>query len=177
MKTRELILTGLFGSFIAFGAIITVPLPLTPVPVTLQVFFICLVSALLGARIALYSVSIYLVLGFIGLPVFAGGKSGIGILFGPTGGYLYGFLFAGFIMGLLIERKKNAGYVFSFLSMLIGIAIIYMFGSVHLMLVAKLDVFSALISGVIPFILPDIIKAIIATYLSIYLKSFDIIKI
>jgi biotin transport system substrate-specific component len=96
-----MIYAAMFGAATAMGAYIMIPLP--PVPITLQTLFVVLAGALLGGRLGALSQVVYLLLGIIGLPVFHGGKGGLGILLGPTGGYLVGFIAAAYVVGKLIE--------------------------------------------------------------------------
>ena len=86
LSLRGMIYASLFGAVTAAGAFLIIPFPL--VPITLQTLFLNLAAALLGGRLGALSQVVYILLGIIGLPVFAGGKGGIGVLFGPTGGYL-----------------------------------------------------------------------------------------
>ena len=87
---RSMVYASLFGALTAIGAFIVVPLQ--PVPFTLQTFFTALSGVILGGRTAALSQVVYLILGCMGLPVFAGGKAGLGIVLGPTGGYILGFI-------------------------------------------------------------------------------------
>ncbi|MBN1474770.1 MAG: biotin transporter BioY, partial [Syntrophaceae bacterium] len=86
---RGIVYAALFGALTAAGAFIIIPLP--PVPITAQTFFLNVAAVLLGGPLAAASQFIYIMLGVVGMPVFAGGKAGLGVLFGPTGGYLIGF--------------------------------------------------------------------------------------
>ena len=99
MKTRDLAMVGLFAALTAIGAWISIPIP--PVPFTFQVLFVLLAGAVLGSARGGLSQIVYVLLGVIGLPVFAGGASGPGVLFGPTGGYIFGFIVAAFVVGAL----------------------------------------------------------------------------
>jgi len=85
-----MIYASLFGALTAMGALISIPLQ--PVPVTLQTLFLYLAGSLLGGGLGALSQTVYIMLGVIGLPVFSGGKAGLGVLMGPTGGYLVGFV-------------------------------------------------------------------------------------
>src|SRR5699024_5062047 len=95
----------LFAALIAVASQIVIPLGL--VPFSLQTLMIGLTASLLGRRVGTWSIIIYLLLGLIGLPVFAGGASGFGVLFGPTGGYLIGFIFASLLIGTLQSRSST----------------------------------------------------------------------
>jgi len=170
---QGMVYASMFGALTAIGAYIIIPLP--PVPITLQTLFLNLAGALLGGYLGALSQVVYILLGVIGLPVFAGGKAGLGVLFGPTGGYLFGFVLAAFVVGKLIAVRKNPGLVWVVASMLAGMVIIYVLGILQLTLVAKLSIEKAVIVGALPFIPGDIVKIVLASL--IYLKTRDRIHI
>lgn len=149
------------GSLIvALTAQITVRLPFSPVPITGQTFGVLLVGALLGSRRGAMSLLAYLFEGMIGLPVFAGGASGFAYLLGPTGGYLFGFIAAAFLIGWLAERRWDRHVSTAVLSMLIGNIAIYTVGLAWLSIYAP---HQAIVSwGVLPFLIGDIVKAVLA---------------
>ena len=163
-KTNDFVyvlLTSIIGSFLlAFSS--KVQIPLTPVPVTLQTLVLLVMSMFLGWRGALGATSLYLLQGAIGLPVFAHG-GGFIILFGPTGGYLFGFLIASLVVGYLAERGWDKSVVLTFTSMTIGTLIIYLFGVIWLSYLKDLN--TALMFGLLPFITPDILKICLGTCL------------
>lgn len=161
MATRQiplktLVYASMFGALTAIGAFISVPL--YPVPITLQTVFTALSAFLLGGVGGAFSQVIYVLLGIIGLPVFSGGKSGLGVLFGPTGGYLIGFVLAAYAMGRIVQANKNGGALWLLLSFFIGEAIIYGCGGLQLSRVAHLSVAKTLTVGVIPFLMGDALK-------------------
>ena len=159
-----LVYAALFGAATAAGAYIMVPVP--PVPITLQTLFLYVAGTLLGGRLALLSQVVYLLLGIIGLPVFAGGKAGLGVLFGPTGGYLIGFLPAAYIVGKWNEMLKTPSFFMVLLSMIVGTIPVYLLGVLQLSFVAKLDLLKAISVGVLPFLIGDGIKIVAATLLA-----------
>jgi len=165
LDVRSMILTSLFAALTAVGAFMVIPLPFSLVPVTLQVFFVLLAGALLGSKLGAISQMVYVFLGCLGLPVFAGGMSGAGVLIGPTGGYIFGFILAAYAVGKLIEGKLKLHYLLVFLSLIIGVLIIYLIGVLQLMAVAKLSFSKAFFVGVLPFIGVDLIKAALASFL------------
>jgi biotin transport system substrate-specific component len=99
-----MVYASMFGSLTAIGAYIMIPLP--PVPITFQTLFLNLAGALLGGYLGALSQVVYILLGVIGLPVFAGGKAGLGVLLGPTGGYLFGFVLAALVVGKGYRRRR-----------------------------------------------------------------------
>ena len=161
MKLKSMTRISIMAALTAVGAFIIIPLPVSPVPVTLQLLFTFLAGGLLGAKGGFYSQVIYVLLGSAGLPVFAGGTGGIGALFGPTAGYIYGFLIAGYSAGLGKRNIKT-----KFLYNLAGLSVVYILGTIGLMLYTGLALPKALMSGVVPFIPGDILKVILAAYLT-----------
>ena len=156
-----MIYASMFGAATAVGAYLVIPL--APVPITLQTFFLNLASALLGGSLGALSQVIYLLLGILGLPVFAGGKAGLGVLLGPTGGYLIGFILSAFLVGKMIALRSNPGALWMGLAMIVGLLVIDFCGALQLSLVAKLSFKKALILGVLPFLPGDFLKIIAAT--------------
>lgn len=162
---RGMILAAMFGAATAAGAYVMIPFPL--VPVTLQTFFLYTAALLLGARLGALSQAVYLLLGIIGLPVFAGGKAGIGVLFGPTGGYLFGFVAAALVTGwIAAPRPGPAGLARMLAAMAAGTACLYALGVTQLALVAHLAPSRALAVGVLPFVPGDALKIAVAALIS-----------
>ncbi len=158
----ELILAAMFAAVIAILSQFTIPLG--AIPLTLQTFAVGLTVTLLGKKVGTLAVGIYLLLGLIGLPVFAGGSAGFAVLFGPTGGFLVGFVFNALVTGWLLERKLLQ-FAWAMIANIIGAAITLLFGTVWLKLSGNLAWQNALLAGCLPFIIPGIIKACAAGYL------------
>jgi biotin transport system substrate-specific component len=169
MSVKGMVYAVLFGSLTAVGAFIVIPLP--PVPVTAQTFFLNICAVLLGGSLGALSQFIYLMLGIVGFPVFAGGKAGIGVIFGPTGGYLLGFILAAFVTGKIAEVKKGAGIFWYIMAMLWGMLIIYFIGSLWLAATARITLNKALVIGALPFIPGDIIKILLAAIIAVRVKN------
>lgn len=159
---RSMVLASLFAALTAVGALIA--LPIGPVPIVLQNFFIMLMGLLLGPRWGLAGVAAYLLAGALGLPVFAGGTSGLARFAGPTGGYLVGYLPCVALIGWMSMRGKGHRVVDA-LAMVCGTAALYGCGVSWLKLVTGMAWSKALGLGVIPFIPGDIAKIIAATLL------------
>ncbi len=154
---RQKALFILAGSLLmALFARISVPLPFSPVPITGQTFAVLLVGALLGGRDGAVSVLAYLVEGMSGLPIFANGVGGPAVLFGPTGGYLYGFIVAAFIVGQLCERGWDRRLGTTAAAMVIGDLAIYLCGLPWLARFVGVD--NVLALGLLPFIPGDLLK-------------------
>jgi biotin transport system substrate-specific component len=168
MNIRQMTLVSLFAALTAVGAFISIPL--YPVPITLQNLFTLLAGMTLGSVFGGSSQIIYVLLGLIGLPVFAGFKAGIGVLFGPTGGFLLGFIISSYIIGKIIELKKEKDIFYYFLAGGIGIIIIYISGITQLSLVTGIGIKKALMVGVFPFLPGDILKIIVASFIAGKLK-------
>jgi len=160
MKTRDLSLIALFASLTAVGAFFSIPF--VPVPISLQSLISLLAGVLLGARKGALSQVIYVLLGCAGLPVFAGGAAGIGYLFGPTGGYLLGFIFAAYGAGVLAGERPYEKLYRTGIAMVVGTAIIYSCGLLSLIAITHLDLTAALYCGFLPFIPGDVIKIVAA---------------
>lgn len=160
-QVRKMVLASLLASLTAASSLIAIPIG--PVPITLQSLFVLATGGILGARWGAVSMSLYLLLGVAGLPVFAGGTSGVGRLLGPSGGYLFGFVLSAALVGLLTERLKARIYLF--LATLAGLCLIYLLGSVWLSLVGRMPMEKALILGVLPFLPGDLVKAFAAALL------------
>jgi biotin transport system substrate-specific component len=148
---------------------ISIPLPFTPVPFTLQPMIVLLGGAALGSRLGMSSQILYLLAGIAGLPVFAASPAlpqGIGRLLGPTGGYLFSYPLAAFVTGWLAERAFDRRYLTSVLAMSCGLAIIFACGVAWLAWFGQpspLGLNAAIRVGLMPFLPADVIKIIIAS--------------
>ncbi|MGB9928556.1 MAG: biotin transporter BioY [Methanosarcina sp.] len=168
-ELRMMVFASLFAALTAAGAYIQIPIPFSPVPFTLQVIFVLLAGSMLKSKWGSLSMIVYTLLGVAGLPVFSGGSSGIGVILGPTGGYIIGFILAAFIIGKLSERnEKNtkSRFFINALNMSAGILAIYACGVFQLMLVAELSLKTALTLGALPFLPGETIKTGVAAYIA-----------
>ena len=161
--TRRILAVAGFAAATAVAAKLSVPLPGTPVPFTLQPLVVLLAGALLGARFGAASQAMYLLAGAAGLPVFVAG-GGLAYLFGPTGGYLLAYPAAAFIVGAL----SGAGRLRTLGSLLAGLAAIYAGGLAWLAAVGAFDAAVAL--GLRPFLLADLVK-VLQAYLIVRLAG------
>ncbi len=160
-KGKELALTGLMAALFCVVGPLSVPLPFSPVPISLTNLAIYFSLYILGMKRGCFSYLIYLLIGFTGVPVFSAFTGGPGILLGPTGGYLVGFILMAMMGGFCIDRWPER-HVCCFLSMAAGTCVCYLFGTVWLAVQAKLTFAQALASGVLPFIAGDILKIFLA---------------
>jgi len=148
------------------GAKIRIPLPFTPIPMTLQVFFVLLSGSILGSNLGALSQGIYLFLGLIGLPVWSGTESGWQYFFGSTGGYLVGFIAAAYIVGKLTVEKESKfkNIFFSFTGYGAGVILIYALGCLWLAIWANVfnglswNIGTVLEKGALPFMAADTLK-------------------
>ncbi len=148
---------------VALSAQAAVRFPFSPVPVTGQTFAVLLAGFLLGSRRGALAIFTYLAQGAAGFPVFAGGASGLAYLFGPTGGYLVGFVPAAFVVGFLAEMTWDRKIALTALAMLIGNIVIYLFGLPWLGFFVGFN--RVLHLGLYPFIAGDVLKIMLAMML------------
>ena len=161
MKLQKMTRISIMAALTAIGAFIIIPLPGSPVPVTLQLLFTFLAGGLLGSKNGVMSQFIYILLGAAGLPVFAGGTGGIGALVGPTAGYIYGFVIAAYISGM---GKKSFTNQLIYNS--IALITVYKLGMAGLMINTGLNLTKAFSTGVLLFIPGDLLKVALAAYLT-----------
>ena len=153
----------IFAVIMGFSALVRIPVPGTPVPVTLQTFALFTGCAILGKRYSMQMIFWYLILGFIGAPFFSGG-SGFSYIFGATGGYLIGFVFAALFIGHLGSRNSTLSK--SILAYVLAFASIYVFGTLQLKLVTGADWNTVFKMGLYPFVLFDAVKALSAWFIA-----------
>ena len=158
----------LLAALTAVGAFIAIPVG--PVPIVLQNLFVYLSGLLLGSRWGLAAVGVYLLAGLCGLPVFSGGRGGIGHLVGPTGGYLLGFLPAVYIIGRVTEKAGNKDLA-GVLAMLAATAVIYCLGVSWLKILSGMTFAKAMAVGMVPFLIGDAVKIAAAAALAKTLRK------
>lgn len=171
-SARDLAFMSLMSVIIAVCAWITVP---AAVPFTLQIFGIFLTLCLLGGKKGLLSITVYIMLGLIGLPVFSGFKGGAGVLFGPTGGYIIGFLLIGLAF-IIITKLFGEKIIPMITALVIGDILCFAFGTIWFMIVYSqkneaVGLMTALGWCIFPFVIPDCIKLICAVLIGRKIKS------
>ena len=173
-RSRGIALAATFAALISVASPISIPLgPITQVPITLQVFVVYLAGALLGARYGTLSMVIYLVLGAVGLPVFAGLSSGTAVLLGPTGGYLFAFPIATLLGGYVASRRpatRGGDTIRVSLSALLSLLVIYVIGVLWLSYYLGLSLLNGVLLGAVPFIPVDLLKAVVAVPIAVRLR-------
>jgi biotin transport system substrate-specific component len=159
----------LFGASTAAGTFVSIPAPVSPVPIVLQNLFALLSGLVLGPFLGGAAVALYLLAGAIGAPVFAGAVGGIAHFAGPTGGFLFGYLLAAIVGGLIAGRPKaaKAAPVWRIIcAAIFGLLTVYVPGVIWLKISRNLNWSQALAGGFIPFIIGDALKAVAAVIIA-----------
>lgn len=168
-SARDMAYIAMSTALISVCAWISVP---SAVPFTMQTFAVFLTAGVLGSRRALAAVSLYVLLGAIGLPVFAGMQGGLGVLVGATGGYISGFLPAAFIAGLRHSGKRDS--MVDIILMILGLLLCYTFGTLWYALgyLGGMEgIGAALTACVLPYVIPDLLKIILAATVARRLRA------
>jgi biotin transport system substrate-specific component len=158
----RLLAVGVFIILTTLSAFVRIPLPFTPVPLTLQTFFVLLSGALLGRKLGVITQAAYMFLGFTGQSVFTGAGSGSLYLLGPTGGYIAGFVLASFFAGSFLSQEKQS-LLAVFIKLLTADFIILFSGIFWLKISLSCPWNKAFLLGFLPFVLGDILKVTLAT--------------
>ena len=161
IKTKQMVLIALMTAVTCILGPLSIPLPFSPVPISLTNFAIFLAIFVLGMKNGTISFIIYLLLGAVGVPVFSSFRGGLQVLAGPTGGYLIGFIFLALIMGFALDHFDRK-LVPTIIGMIIGMVVCYAFGTVWLAKLLSLSFKEGLMMGVIPYLPGDAAKIIIA---------------
>lgn len=170
MKTKEMILVGIFAALTAIGAFIKIPVPY--VPFTLQFIFCAFSGILLGSKLGALSQLVYVAIGLTGIPVFTGG-GGLSYIFKPSFGYLIGFIAAAFVIGKITEKVKDLNFIKLLLANFAGVLVIYLIGVPYLYIIFNfymgkgLSIYAAVVSGAFNFIIVDIIKSVIVASIAV----------
>ncbi len=170
---RRLVYPALMAALTGLGAYVIIPLPFSPVPVTFQNLFVLLSGMMLGVRNGTVSQLLYLFLGIAGLPVFAGGTAGPGVLASPTGGFLLAFPVAAFLIGYLSGGRLYK----SVLAGGAGLAVIYISGALNMIIFWEFAPGQAILAGVLPFLPGDIFKLAVAAALISSLPQYMLDKL
>lgn len=164
-KTSYLLLSALFAALTAVCSFISIPLPFSPVPVNLATLSVFLAGGLLGRRYGTISQIVYVMLGTIGAPVFHNFTGGLGILVGPTGGYILGYICAAFLTGLVLHHKKADSFPVLALAMVCGLFSCYLLGTAWFMISSGTGLAASLVACVVPFLPGDALKIVAACIL------------
>lgn len=163
LTPRDIALVAMFAAVTSVLAYVRIPVPFGPVPITGQTFGLMLAGLLLGPRLAAISQAVYILMGLAGLPVFAGGMAGIGVLVGPTGGYLWAHVPGAYIVGLIAGERHDLSVARALTASAVGgILAIYVLGVWQLQAVTNMGWSAALTAGAVPFLLGDALKTVVA---------------
>jgi biotin transport system substrate-specific component len=161
-RIRDLGLVLAGTALLVLGSRLSIPLPGNPVPITLQTLAVLLVGGALGLRRGAMSAGLFVLLGVVGVPVFAESKHGVDVILGATGGYIVGFIVAAALVGRLAELGWDRHIGGSIGMNLIGSAVIYAIGVPWLAAVLHVSIADAIGLGLVPFLLGDVIKLVVA---------------
>ena len=160
-KTKRLVISALFAALLCIGAYISVPLPIPGAPhITMINFVLFIIALLFSMRESFLIVAVWMLLGIVGIPVFIGGKGGVGYLIQPWGAYTWAFIIVAIVLPII--RGKSYNRIRYTISAIIGVLIIDVIGMLYLMAMSHYDIMTGLAMGFIPFIPLDIVKAIVA---------------
>lgn len=167
-RLRWLLLSAIFAGVTAVLSQLTIPLPL--VPITGQTLAVGLTATILGSRYGTLSILIYILLGAIGMPVFAEANGGLHILIGKTGGYITGFILTAYVTGLILEKTRFT-LTNALIANIVGMIITLAFGTVQLKYVLDVPWTDAIAWGVTPFLVVGVIKAVLASIIGIKVRE------
>lgn len=167
LSTKKITKIGMCAALMAIFSQFSIPLPFTTVPITLQIFGLVIISVIVGAQISTISISIFVFLGAIGLPVFSNFTGGFSAIIGPSGGYIIGFIFMAFLVGYASDSKNK---ILLFITSYIGLGIDYIIGIIQLRFVTGMGIQASLIAGVYPFIFKDLLITAVAILIGLKIK-------
>ncbi len=170
ITTKNLVITALMAALMCILGPLSLPLPFTPVPISLTNFVIYLAAFVLSWKYCTLSYIVYMLIGMIGLPVFSNFGSGIDKIVGPTGGYLIGFVFTALICSLINEKFVGKIYMYV-IGMAAGLAMAYAFGTLWFMYQQGMGLKQSLVLCVIPFLIGDAVKIVVATIIGPVLRK------
>lgn len=171
ITTKNIILCAIFAALTAILSQISIPLPFTPVPINLAMISVFIAGGLLETKVSAISQLVYVIIGAIGVPVYANFTGGLGILVGPTGGYIVGYIITTIIIGVIVKRLGNSIYSYT-VAMVVGILGCYFVGTVWFMYITQNGLIEALIMCVVPFLIGDMLKIILSVFLVKKLKKY-----
>lgn len=163
-NTKEMTKCAMCVAILCMASYFVIPLPFTPVVLGLQTVMINLIGLILEPRAAGCTIGIYLLMGLVGLPVFSGGTAGIGKLFGPTGGFYFGFLISAVLISLLKGQKRSLRR-YLLVTLVVGLPIQHICAVLMMCCYNGFHVVSAIMTVSIPFLAGDILKCILASVL------------
>lgn len=175
LTTREITVVAIFPALMAATSWLAIPIGGLGAPITLQTLFVMIAGLLLGRKLGPISISIYVLLGAIGLPIFAGLQGGFHVIAGPSGGFIIGFIVIAYLIGLLNDNMKNINFlnnekVTVVLILVAATVVLYMIGGSWMKYVLDLNLSSTV--AILSVYLPgDLIKIIVSLYAYVYIRS------
>ncbi len=167
---RSFALVGVMTAILCIICPIMIHIPVSPVPISLGTLGVVLAVTVLGTKKGTLSVLLYILLGLVGLPVYAGFLSGPGTLWGSTGGYIVGYLLFAIIYGIFLE-KGNSKLVPAFIGLLLGTVAVYTTGCLWLSFHHALTFWETISIGVLPYLVGDVVKMVLALTLGLQLRG------
>ena len=169
-KVRDITAIGLMVALLCISSYIAFPLPFTPIMLTSQTIIINLIAITMNTKKGVLSIIVFYFIGSIGLPVFSGGKSGVGTLVGPSGGYFLGFLLTVLVISLI--KGKNLNLKKSILlTVFVGMTMIYICGAAWMGYYNGLSFMENLKVSILPFIPGDLIKCVLASFIGVRINK------
>lgn len=166
MKTKHMVLTGMLTAVLAVLSIIQIPMP-SGVPITLQTFAVALCGYVLGSKFGAISAFLYVLLGTIGLPIFAGMTGGIGVLLSYTGGFLFGFIPMAFLCGI---SQKSKNKLLPIAWGVLGLAICHLFGVIQFSIVSGTALIPSFMLVSVPYLIKDVLSVVGASFVAIAIR-------
>ena len=170
LNVKQLALTGLMTAVLCILGPIALNIPISPVPISLGFLGIYFICSVLGTKLGTLSVIVYILLGLAGLPVFTNFTGGPGKLFGPTGGYIIGYIFMALICGFFVD-KSGGRLLLILVGMALGSMVGYLFGTLWLAYQQSIGFVQALFLGVVPYLPFDAAKLIVGAVIGSKLRS------
>lgn len=174
---KKMILSGIFCVITIIFAQISIPIPFSIVPFSLSICAVFISGIFLGPKYAFLSQCTYIILGIIGLPVFANFKSGIPTILGPTGGYIFSYPIIALIVALFIKKLKLKNLIFNYtIAMIPALIICYILGSIWYAIYTGVSIIQSITVTVVPFIIIDFTKIILTSFFALYLNKLFVKK-
>lgn len=167
ISTRKIVYVGMFAALMATLSQCSIPMP-SGVPATLQIFAVTLIGVIVGWKMGAASIAIYILLGAVGVPVFANFHGGIQVLVGPTGGFIWGYLPMVALCGTKLNQKN---IVLGILSSLLGMMVCYVLGALQFGVLKEMNFVASFMLVGAPYLLKDIILAVVAFVVGIQIRK------
>lgn len=170
VNVQDMTKIALCVTILCISSYLIIPLPFTPIVLSLHTIMVNLIGLILKPKQAGYTLAVYILMGLIGLPVFSGGSAGPEKLFGPTGGFYFGFLFAAIVISLL-KGHKNSVIRYALVTIFLGLPIQHLCAILMMCFNNGFNITAAVMTVSVPFIPGDIIKCIVASILGVALNK------